>query len=83
MLKRQNPFKTEFFKHIGLITQLGTSVVLAIILCILGFSYFDKVFQTQGVLKIAGVLSGVILGLFVAYRQLKKYYENSDINSDG
>ena len=76
MLEKQNPFKNEFFKHIGLITQLGTSVILSIILCVLGFNYFDGIFGTNGVLKIAGVLSGVVLGMFVAYRQLKKYYKN-------
>jgi len=83
MFKRQNPFRADFFRHIGLITQLGTSVVLSIILSILGFNYLDSVLDTRGVLKIAGVLIGVIIGMLAAYRQLKKYYEKNDINHHG
>jgi membrane associated rhomboid family serine protease len=83
MLKNQNPFRPEFFKYIGLIANLGISVVLTIILCFLGFNYFDKIFHTQGILKIVGVLAGVVLGMFVAYRQIKKYYKNNDLNANG
>ena len=75
MRKKQNPLKNEFLKHIGLITQLGTSVVLTIVLCVLGFNYLDELLNAGGILKIAGVLLGVFLAMFTAYRQLKKYYK--------
>jgi len=75
MLKEQNPFKFEFFKHFGLITRLGLSVVVSIVICVLGFNYLDKKLQTNGNLLIVGVVLGVILGMIAAYRQLKKYYE--------
>lgn len=83
MLKNQNPFRSEFFSHIGLITQLGTSVVAAIILSILGFNYLDKILHSHGILRIAGVLIGVILAMLTAYRQLKKYYQKNDVNIHG
>jgi F0F1-type ATP synthase assembly protein I len=82
MLEKQNPFKNEFFKYIGLITQLGSSVILSIILCILGFVYLDRKFHTNGILIIPGVILGVLLGMVMAYRQLKKYYKTTDKSSN-
>jgi len=76
MSRKENHFKNEFLKHLGIITQLGLSVVLTIVLCVLGFSYFDRIFNAGGILMISGVISGVILSMLIAYRQLKKYYEN-------
>jgi len=74
MLRKQNPFKNEFFKHIGLVTQLGFSVAIPLIICVLGFNYLDKWLQTEGDLMIIGVILGVALGMLAVYRQLKKYY---------
>jgi ABC-type dipeptide/oligopeptide/nickel transport system permease component len=73
MIRRQNPFKKEFFRHIGLVSQLGFSVVFIIAVTVIFFSYIEKKLQTNGILMIAGVLLGVVLGMLTAYRQIKKY----------
>jgi len=74
MLRKQNPFRNDFFKYIGLITQLGFSVIIPIVICVLGFSYLDKRLEMNGNLIVAGIILGVALGMITAYRQLKKYY---------
>jgi len=76
MLKNQNPLSKRFLKHIGLITQLGLSVVSSILIFVLGFMYLDRKLNTNGKLVIVGVLLGVASGILAAYKLLKKSYKD-------
>ncbi|MDO9578710.1 MAG: AtpZ/AtpI family protein [Candidatus Cloacimonadales bacterium] len=76
MLKNQNPMLREILKNIGLITQLGLSVISPILIFVLGFVYLDKKLHTEGKLIIIGVLLGVATGILAAYRLLKKTYKD-------
>ncbi|MCF7793508.1 MAG: AtpZ/AtpI family protein [Candidatus Cloacimonetes bacterium] len=63
----------EILKNFGLVTQLGLSVIISILIFVLGFNYLDKYFSANGKLLILGVLLGVLCGILVAYRQVSKY----------
>ena len=76
MWKKQNPLAREIIKHIGLITQLGLSIVGSILIFVLGFLYLDNKLHTEGKLIIAGVLLGVAAGILAAYRLIKKTFRN-------
>lgn len=72
MLKKENPLLREILKNIGLITQLGLTVICSVLLFVLGFVYLDGKLHTEGKLIILGVLLGVAAGILAAYRLLKK-----------
>lgn len=76
MLKIQNSLNKEILKNIGLVTQLGLSVISSILIFVLGFVYLDKKLHTEGKLIIIGVLLGVATGILAAYRLLKKTYKD-------
>ena len=78
MWKRKNLLNNELLKYISLTTQLGFTVVSSILLFLVGSIYLEKKFQTNGVLILAGVLIGVAVGIFAAYKLLKKNLEKND-----
>ncbi|HPR16626.1 MAG TPA: AtpZ/AtpI family protein [Candidatus Cloacimonadota bacterium] len=65
----------EILKNIGLITQLGLSVIVPILIFVLGFAYLDQKIQAEGKLIILGVVIGVISGVVSAYRLVRKYFK--------
>lgn len=75
MWKRKSQLNSELLKYIGLITQLGLTVVGSILIVLVGAIYLEKKFQTDGVLILIGVLIGVAAGVLAAYRLLKRYLE--------
>ncbi len=77
---KQNPVVKEILKNFGLVTQLGLSVIISILIFVIGFNFLDKKLNANGNLLILGVLLGVSCGILVAYRQISKYYKNSDSN---
>jgi len=78
MLKSPNPLKQEFFKHIGLISSLGFSVIISIIISLAVFKYLDNLLNANNNLLIVGIVVGVFVGMMSAYRQLVKYYKKTD-----
>ena len=74
--EKQNSLNKEILKHLGLITQLGLSVIGSILIFVLGFVYLDKKLHTGGKLIIIGVLLGVATGILAAYRLMKKLYKD-------
>jgi hypothetical protein len=76
MLKNQNPVLKEILKNIGLITQLGLSVISSILIFVIGSLYLDRKLNTNGKLIILGVLLGVATGILAAYKLLKKTYKD-------
>ena len=77
MQKNKNPVLKELLKNIGLITQLGLSMISSILIFVLGFVYLDKKLQTDGSLVIIGVLLGVAAGILAAYKLIKKNIKDS------
>ena len=78
MWKRKNLLNNELLKYISLTTQLGFTVVSSILLFLVGAIYLEKKFQTNGVLILTGVLFGTEVGIFAAYKLLKKNLEKDD-----
>ena len=72
MRKNQNPLLKEIFKNFALISQLGFSVIISILIFVFGFVYLDKKLDTGGNLIIVGVVLGVIFGILAAYRLVSK-----------
>ena len=75
MWKKKNQLNNELLKYINLITQLGLTIISSILIFLVGAIYLEKKFQTEGVLILAGVLIGVAVGVFAAYKLLKKTLE--------
>ncbi len=63
---------SEILKYLSLITQLGLTVVSAILICFFIFLFLDRKFQTGGILVGLGVILGVVAGGLAAYRLLKR-----------
>ena len=78
MWKRKSQLNSELIKYIGLITQLGLTVIGSILIFLVGAIYLEKKFQTDGILILIGVLIGVVAGVFAAYKLLKKTLEKID-----
>lgn len=75
MWKKQKILDKELLKYFGLITQLGLSVITSILIFTFGFIYLDRKLHTEGKLIIVGVILGVIAGIVVAYRLIRRFYE--------
>ncbi len=71
------PSDKEIIKHLGLLTQLGLTVISSILILFFLFLYLDKRFETNGILMAVGIVLGVVTGVYSAYRILKKFYEKS------
>ena len=67
----------EIIKHLGLLTQLGLTVICSILIFFFIFLYLDKKYETNGILMAAGIVLGVLIGVYSAYRMLRKFYEKS------
>lgn len=75
MWKKKNQLNNELLKYINLITQLGLTIISSILIFLVGAIYLEKKFQTEGILILVGVLIGVAVGVFAAYKLLKKTLE--------
>ncbi|MBT3756808.1 MAG: hypothetical protein HOG24_11070 [Candidatus Cloacimonetes bacterium] len=75
MWKRKNPLNSELIKYISLISQLGFTIIGLILLFLAGAMFLERKFQTEGILILIGVLLGVVVGVFAAYKLLKKTLE--------
>lgn len=82
LLPKKNPVLQEILKNFGLVTQLGLSVISAILIFVLGFNYLDKKLLANGKLLILGVLLGVLCGILLAYRQVSKYVKNNNTDNE-
>ena len=75
MWKKQKILDKELLKNLGLVTQLGLSVIVSVLIFLFGFIYLDKKLHTEGRLIIVGVILGVIVGIVTAYRLIQRFYE--------
>ena len=75
MWKRKNPLNSELIKYISLISQLGFTIIGSRLLFLSGAMFLERKFQTEGILILIGVLLGVVVGVFAAYKLLKKTLE--------
>lgn len=60
------------FKYLSLITQVGLSVVVTVLVFTLLGVYLDRHFHTQGILILVFVLLGSFSGLWSAYQLILK-----------
>ncbi|HHI87686.1 MAG TPA: hypothetical protein ENK03_01955 [Candidatus Cloacimonetes bacterium] len=76
------PFKDkkyykEIFEGLGLVAQLGLTMVINILIFFFIGLFFDKKFHLKGIAIIIGIFCGIITGAFSCYQLIKKN-ENSD-----
>lgn len=64
--------RSRIFGALGLVTGLGLTVVAAIGVCGVAGYFADQRLGTSPVLLIAGILLGVAVGAFQAYRLVMK-----------
>ncbi len=76
MFKKYDGFDPSLLKYLSLITQLGLTMVISIVIFLLIGSWLDKVFSTDRLFILIGIILGVISGIFSNYILLKKFYEN-------
>jgi len=78
MRKRKNQLNSELLKYISLITQLGLTVISSILILLVVSIYLEKKLQTNGIIILIGILIGTVVGVFSAYKLLKKSIEKDN-----
>jgi len=61
-----------FFDYIGLITELGLSVVISILIGLFAGLWLDRRFGFNGIFTIILLICGVIAGFISAYKLIKE-----------
>ena len=74
MLKKPKINDPEIFKYMGLITELGLSTAIVIVISVLSTFYIIKWLNLNSYFLVFGILIGLIVGYFNAYRIIKKFY---------
>lgn len=74
MLKKPKIDDPEVFKYIGLITELGLSTAIVIVISVLITFYIIRALNLNTYFLTFGILIGLIAGYFNAYRIIKKFY---------
>ncbi len=74
MLKRPKIDDPEIFKYMALITELGLSTAIVIVVSVLITFYIIRALGLSSYFLMFGILIGLIGGYFNAYRVIKKFY---------
>jgi ABC-type cobalamin transport system permease subunit len=64
-------------KNIWIVTQLGLTVIICILLFFFIFLYLERQLETGGILLVVGVALGILSGGLAAHRLLKRFYQDS------
>lgn len=67
----------EFVKSISLVTSLGFSVVISIVLGVFAGLYLSKKFNAPWIVPVC-IIGGLILGVYGAYQLLKPFMKGND-----
>jgi len=78
MWKKLKNIDSEIIKYLTLITQLGLTVIISILVLFLIFLYLDRKLHTNGILMVIGIVVGVLTGILSAYQMLKKFYRRNE-----
>lgn len=62
----------EIMSYVGLVTEIGLTLVLLIIIFFAIGLYIDRRLNTKGIFLIIGIIAGVIIGFYNAYRCISK-----------
>ncbi|NMB57292.1 AtpZ/AtpI family protein [Candidatus Beckwithbacteria bacterium] len=68
--------KFEKFYLLGLMYQLGISIIAPILICILIGVFLDKQFKTDHLFTLGGIVLGFILSFVSVYQVLKPFLKN-------
>ena len=74
MWKKPKIEDPEIFKYMGLITELGLSTAIVIVVCVLITFYIIESLELKMYFMVFGIFVGLIGGYFNAYRIIKKFY---------
>ena len=66
----------EIVQYLGIITQIGLTVVGSILIFFFLFLFLDKKLNTRGILIPIGIIIGIVSGIIYSYRILKRFYKN-------
>ncbi|HOQ79801.1 MAG TPA: AtpZ/AtpI family protein [Candidatus Cloacimonadota bacterium] len=65
---------------IVLLTQLGLTMALSILLWVLVFFYLKRTYQLHDFFLIIGAILGIITGFIADYRIIMQYFKKEDLN---
>lgn len=68
----------EIMSYVGLVTEIGLTLVILIIAFFALGLYLDRKLNTKGIFLIIGIITGVMLGFYNAYRCINKMGGNID-----
>jgi len=71
--KNKKLINSELLTYISLITQVGLTFIISLLIFFFLFLYLDRKFQTNGILLGIGTLLGVFSGFYTSYRLTKKF----------
>jgi F0F1-type ATP synthase assembly protein I len=64
--------KYDFFYYLGLVTQVGLTVIFSVLAGLAIGMFLDRVFNTKGVFTVFFIISGILGGAFVVYKEIMK-----------
>ena len=70
--------KKEILTHLHLVTELGLTIAIPIIIAVLAGAYLDRRFARSGIFTISFLFFGLGGGLLGAWRLIKKTQETED-----
>ena len=65
----------ELLQSLALIGRLGLNTVISLLIFFFTFLYLDKKFGAGNILLIVGILLGIFTGVYINYKQLKRFYD--------
>jgi len=76
MFKKYDGFDPTLLKYLSLVTQLGLSMTCSIVIFLLIGRWVDKIFETENIFLILGIVCGIASGILSNYMLLRKFYGN-------
>ncbi|HHE37904.1 MAG TPA: AtpZ/AtpI family protein [Candidatus Cloacimonetes bacterium] len=71
--KNKKLINNELLTYISLITQVGLTFIISLLIFFFLFLYLDKKLQTNGILTGIGTLLGVFSGFYASYKLIKRF----------
>ncbi len=65
----------EILRSISMIGRLGLNIVISLLVFFFIFLYIEKTFNTGYVILAIGIVLGVLSGIYLNYKHLKKFYD--------
>lgn len=64
------PMPRPIFSYLGLLTQIGLTIIFTLVIAIFIGQYLDKKFSLNGIFTVIFILVGIAAGFISVYKQI-------------